>query len=118
MGINASVISGINALWTAGAERLKPVVYRRFSQGTYDAATGLVPQTATDFPLKVFLLDFELGQIDGSDVQAGDARCYIRASDLPIARQDDKVIEADGTVWNVKAVRGDKDFYHDLTLRR
>ncbi len=118
MGINASITAGVNALWVAGAERLKSVTYRRLEQGQYNPATGLTPQTAIDLPLKCFLLDFELGQIDGSDVQAGDARCYIRASDLPIARQDDKVIEADGTVWNVKAVRGDKDFYHDLTLRR
>jgi hypothetical protein len=118
MAIDAAIRSGVNALWTAGAERLKAVTYRNFSQGQLNPATGLVPQTVSDTTgLKVFFSNPK-GSAGSGDQYSNEVTCYIRASDLPVAKQDDKLIDHNGTTWNVAFVGGDPDFYHELTLRR
>lgn len=117
MAIDAAIRGGVNALWTAAAERLKTVTYRSFSRAAYNPATGLVPQTVSDTSLKVFF-DNPKGSAGAGDQYSNEVTCYIRASDLPVAKQDDKVIDHNSIVWNVAFVGGDPDFYHELTLRR
>lgn len=118
MAIDTQIRAGINALWTAGSERLKTVVYRSFSQGQLNPATGTVPQTVTEVSgLKVFFSGPK-GATGAGDQYSNEVTCYIRASDLPVAKQDDKIIDHNNVVWNVAFVGGDPDFYHELTLRR
>lgn len=117
MALNAQIRAGINALWVVGGERLKTVVYRSLSSGTYNPATGLVPQTVNDTSVSVFF-DNPKGATGAGDQYSGEVTCYIRASDLPVAKQDDRLIDHNNVTWNVAAVGGDPDFYHELTLRR
>lgn len=117
MALDAQIRAGINALWTAGAERTKLVTYRSIISGIYNPATGSVPQTVTETSVRVFFSDSK-GSAGAGDQYSNEVTCYIRASDLPIARQDDKVIDHNNVTWNVAFVGGDPDFYHEITLRR
>lgn len=117
MTLNAQIRAGINALWTAGGERLKAVTYRSLTSGTYNPTTGLVPQTVSDTSVNVFFSNPK-GTAGAGDQYSNEVTCYIRASDLPVAKQDDKLIDHNNVTWNVAFVGGDPDFYHELTLRR
>lgn len=117
MGINSSIQNAVNSLWSVGADRLKVAVYRSFSQGAYNPATGLVPQTVSDTSVSAFF-DNPKGSAGAGDQYSNEVTCYIRASDLPVAKQDDKLIDHNSIVWNVAFVGGNPDFYHELTLRR
>lgn len=116
--IDAAIRSGLDAAWTALAQRLKSVTYQRVTQGTYVPATGVVSQSVVTTTVRCFLVGFELEQIAGTDVLASDLRALIRVSDLPDADEGDRLTDHRGITWSVVAVRGDPDFYHDLVLRR
>jgi hypothetical protein len=59
------------------------LTYRRVASGTYNASTGAVTETATDYSLRGVLQDVNKREVNEL-VQAGDKRLLIAANDLSI----------------------------------
>jgi hypothetical protein len=59
------------------------VTYRQVSSGTYNATTGAITETATDYSIKGVLEDVNKSEVNEL-VQANDKRLIIAAADLSI----------------------------------
>jgi hypothetical protein len=59
------------------------LTYRQVSNGTYNAATGTMGETATDYALRGVLQDVN-GREVNELIQAGDKRLFIAATDLAV----------------------------------
>ena len=57
------------------------LTYRRVASGTYNASTGAVTETATDYALRGVLQDVNAREVNEL-IQAGDKRLFIAATDL------------------------------------
>jgi hypothetical protein len=125
MNIDQALGRGIERVWTIAASRMKTCVYHAMTTTPYDVATSTSNTTPTDTTVKVFIFDHDLGLLrDGSDIDLTDKRALIPAAHLPEiegrekCEPGDRITDHKGTNWNVVIVRGDPDFYFDLTIRR
>jgi hypothetical protein len=59
------------------------LTYRRVTSGAYNASTGAVTETATDYSLRGVLQDVNAREVNEL-VQAGDKRLFIAATDLAV----------------------------------
>lgn len=110
--------TGIDTAWNAMADLLVPVAYTAIKRGSYSPSTGVVSQTSTITQLKAALVDYSDTTRSGSDIEAGDRRALIRASDLPGQPQPGDTLAVAGVVWSVVSVNGDPRVFHDLQVRR
>mgnify|MGYP001170003947 FL=1 len=59
------------------------LTYRRVTSGTYNASTGAVTETATDYAMRGVLQDVTAREVNEL-IQAGDKRLFIAATDLAV----------------------------------
>jgi len=60
----------------------KAVTYRSVSEGTYSTATGgLTGGSNTDKTVKVYFYNYNLGEIDGTNIKLGDRRAVLHTLD-------------------------------------
>jgi hypothetical protein len=59
------------------------LTYRRVASGTYNASTGAVTETATDYAIRGVLQDVNAREVNDL-IQASDKRLFIAAVDLAI----------------------------------
>ena len=59
------------------------LTYRRVASGTYNAATGAMGETVTDYALRGVLQDVNAREVNEL-IQAGDKRLFIAATDLAV----------------------------------
>ena len=59
------------------------LTYRRVASGTYNASTGAMGETATDYSLRGVLQDVNAREVNEL-IQAGDKRLFIAATDLAV----------------------------------
>jgi hypothetical protein len=104
--------------WLSISDLLTPAEYIAISGSAYNVATGQVSQTSTITSVMVALVDYEIGTRTGSDIQSGDRRVMIRASDLPAAPAPGDLVAVDGQTWSVISCRGDARLFWDLQVRR
>jgi hypothetical protein len=104
--------------WMSIRDLLTAAEYISISGSAYDPATRQVSQTSTITSVMVALVDYDHGMRTGSDIQAGDRRVMIRASDLPNSPQPGDLVAVDNQTWAVVAVRGDARLFWDLQVRR
>jgi hypothetical protein len=114
---------GMASIWqvfgTQPGAVLKPVTYIRVTRSGY-APGGRVETVEAEHPIPlVALLDYDLAMNPRTDIAVSDKNAIIQAKDIPFKPQiDDRIRESDGTVWNVRAVSGFSEIYHDLQLRK
>lgn len=70
------------------------------------AATGPAydptPGADVDHPARFVIMDFDAKEIDGTRVLATDKKALLAPGSLAIApTTDDRLVEADGSVWNI-----------------
>lgn len=125
MNIDALLRNGIDTAWRIFEQRMKSCQYHAITPLPYDVETGTAGEVVTTTPVKAFIFDHDLSLAGGgSDIQAGDRRALLRASNLPEitdrekSQPGDRLTDHKGQVYNVVLTRGDPDFYFDLTLRR
>jgi hypothetical protein len=104
--------------WLMISDLLVQGEYIAISRSSYDPTTGTVSQTSTITRTMVALVDYERGTRQGSDVESGDRRALIRASDLPGTPSPGDLLAVDGVTWTVIQVSGDARLFHDLQVRR
>ena len=82
--------------------------YREVTASSYNTATGSVSNTTTDYAdIPMVLARYESAEIDGSKIQVDDQKAIIADLDLPVRpSRTDKIVLADGSVWNVENVGG------------
>jgi hypothetical protein len=59
------------------------LTYRQVTSGTYNASTGTMGETATDYALRGVLQDVNAREVNEL-IQAGDKRLFIAATDLAV----------------------------------
>ncbi len=72
--------------------------FTRVAQGAYDPATGESPETTTTYTSNTVWLNFSRAEIDGTNVQTGDAAPLIDNSTEP--KQGDTFIRK-GQTWRI-----------------
>ena len=124
MNIDLAIKTSLERTWTLLASRMKACEYHAVEAQPYDVNLGTAASIVTTTPVKAFIFDHDLSLIgDGADIQVSDKRALIPAAHLPeIAGREkcepgDRLVDHKGKSWNVLLVRGDPDFYFDLTLR-
>jgi hypothetical protein len=96
------------------------LTYRRVSGGTYNASTGAITETTTDYNLRGVLQDVKAREVNEL-IQAGDKRLYIAATDLAVTPNTaDRVIIAavSHQIINVQTIEQDnQSITYELVLR-
>lgn len=96
------------------------LTYRRVSSGTYNASTGAITETTTDYNLRGVLQDVKAREVNEL-IQAGDKRLYIAATDLAVTPSTaDRVIIAavSHQIINVQTIEQDnQSITYELVLR-
>lgn len=86
----------------------RDLTLRSKSTGTYDPSTGgLTGGSNTDYTVKIYLFDYRLDEIDGTEVVAGDRRAVILSTDtsgdaIPEPEVNDEIRGAGDTVSIVR----------------
>jgi hypothetical protein len=104
--------------WLAASDLLVRGEYIAITGSTYDPATGRVSQSSTITSVMIALVDYELSTRTGSDIQSGDRRAMIRASDLPSVPTPGDLLAIGDQTWTVVRTGGDPRLFHDLQIRR
>jgi hypothetical protein len=104
--------------WLAVADLLTPAEFIKITRSSFDPATGTVSQTSTITRILVGLVDYTDGTRPGSDVEAGDRRAIVRASDLPSVPAPGDLLAIGAETWTVVRTGGDPRLFHDLQIRR
>jgi hypothetical protein len=96
------------------------LTYRRVSGGAYNASTGAITETTTDYSLRGVLQDIKAREVNEL-IQAGDKRLYIAATDLAVTPNTaDRVIIAavSHQIINVQTIEQDnQSITYELVLR-
>ena len=96
------------------------LTYRRVSGGAYNASTGAITETVTDYSLRGVLQDVKAREVNEL-IQAGDKRLYIAATDLAVTPNTaDRVIIAavSHQIINVQTIEQDnQSITYELVLR-
>jgi hypothetical protein len=96
------------------------LTYRRVSGGAYNASTGAITETTTDYSLRGVLQDVKAREVNEL-IQAGDKRLYIAATDLAVTPNTaDRVIIAavSHQIINVQTIEQDnQSITYELVLR-
>jgi hypothetical protein len=96
------------------------LTYRRVSGGAYNASTGAITETVTDYNLRGVLQDVKAREVNEL-IQAGDKRLYIAATDLAVTPSTaDRVIIAavSHQIINVQTIEQDnQSITYELVLR-
>jgi uncharacterized membrane protein len=96
------------------------LTYRRVSGGAYNASTGAITETVTDYSLRGVLQDVKAREVNEL-IQAGDKRLFIAATDLAVAPSTaDRVIIAavSHQIINVQTIEQDNQpITYELVLR-
>ena len=123
MNVLQTLKDGLASIWqifgaVPGAV-LVPVTYVRVARAPY-VPGGRVVVTETEYSIpRIALIDYDLAANPRTDIAVSDKQAIIRASDLTFRPSlDDRIREADGTEWTVRAVSGFSEIYHDLQVRR
>jgi len=109
---------GLDKAWLGIADLLQEAEFIKITRSNFDPISGVVSQTSTITKVMVGIVDFDNVTRTGSDIQAGDMRALVRASDLPATPSPGDLLAADGQTWTVIAVRGDLRIVWDLQVRR
>ena len=96
------------------------LTYRRVTSGAYNASTGAVTETATDYAMRGVLQDVTAREVNEL-IQAGDKRLFIAATDLAVtpSTADRVVIGAvSHQIINVQTIEQDNQaITYELVLR-
>lgn len=96
------------------------LTYRRVSGGAYNASTGAITETTTDYSLRGVLQDVKAREVNEL-IQAGDKRLYIAATDLAVTPNTaDRVIIStiSHQIINVQTIEQDnQSITYELVLR-
>jgi hypothetical protein len=96
------------------------LTYRRVTSGTYNASTGAVTETATDYALRGVLQDVNAREVNEL-IQAGDKRLFIAATDLAVTPNTaDRVVigAVSHQIVNVQTIEQDNlPITYELVLR-
>ena len=96
------------------------LTYRRVSGGAYNASTGAITETTTDYSLRGVLQDVRAREVNEL-IQAGDKRLFIAASDLAVTPSTaDRVIIStiSHQIINVQTIEQDnQSITYELVLR-
>jgi uncharacterized membrane protein len=96
------------------------LTYRRVSGGAYNASTGAITETVTDYSLRGVLQDVKAREVNEL-IQAGDKRLFIAATDLAVTPSTaDRVIIAavSHQIINVQTIEQDNQpITYELVLR-
>ena len=97
------------------------LTYRRVASGTYNAATGAMGETVTDYALRGVLQDVNAREVNEL-IQAGDKRLFIAATDLAVTPSTaDRVIiisTVSHQIINVQTIEQDNQaITYELVLR-
>lgn len=96
------------------------LTYRRVSGGTYNASTGAIIETTTDYNLRGVLQDIKAREVNEL-IQAGDKRLFIAATDLAVTPSTaDRVIIStiSHQIINVQTIEQDnQSITYELVLR-
>jgi hypothetical protein len=96
------------------------LTYRRVSGGAYNASTGAITETTTDYNLRGVLQDVKAREVNEL-IQAGDKRLFIAATDLAVTPSTaDRVIIAavSHQIINVQTIEQDNQpITYELVLR-
>jgi uncharacterized membrane protein len=96
------------------------LTYRRVSGGAYNASTGAITETTTDYNLRGVLQDIKAREVNEL-IQAGDKRLFIAATDLAVTPSTaDRVIIStiSHQIINVQTIEQDnQSITYELVLR-
>jgi hypothetical protein len=96
------------------------LTYRKVTSGAYNAATGIMGETVTDYALRGVLQDVNAREVNEL-VQAGDKRLFIAATDLAITPSTaDRVVigTVSHQIINVQTIEQDNQpITYELVLR-
>jgi hypothetical protein len=96
------------------------LTYRQVASGTYNAATGAMGETVTDYALRGVLQDVNAREVNEL-IQAGDKRLFIAATDLALTPSTaDRVIisTVSHQIINVQTIEQDNQaITYELVLR-
>ena len=96
------------------------LTYRRVSGGAYNASTGAITETTTDYNLRGVLQDIKAREVNEL-TQAGDKRLFIAATDLAVTPSTaDRVIIStiSHQIINVQTIEQDnQSITYELVLR-
>jgi len=96
------------------------LTYRRVSGGAYNASTGAITETTTDYNLRGVLQDVKAREVNEL-IQAGDKRLFIAATDLAVTPGTaDRVIIStiSHQIINVQTIEQDnQSITYELVLR-
>jgi hypothetical protein len=96
------------------------LTYRRVTSGTYNASTGAVTESATDYAMRGVLQDVTAREVNEL-VQAGDKRLFIAATDLAVTPNTaDRVVIATVShqIISVQTIEQDSQpITYELVLR-
>jgi hypothetical protein len=104
--------------WISVSDLLTSAEYISITGSAYNPATGQVSQTSTITSVMVALVDYDISMRAGTDIQAGDRRVMIQASDLPSHPQPGDLVAVDGQTWSVVGIAGDKRLFWALQVRK
>ena len=127
--LQSHVASGVNLAFVVAAEVVRAGTFYKTESS---AGTGLLEVSALAAPVQAMVLKYHSGDIDGTVVQVGDEKLFIRASELsalPSPGVGDYVIEAlsglrrevmaarldpTGSFWTMQTRRRDDSDWGDL----
>jgi hypothetical protein len=96
------------------------LTYRRVTSGTYNATTGTVNETATDYVLRGVLQDVNAREVNEL-VQAGDKRLFIAAADLVVVPSTADRIVIGAVLHQIISIQiieqGNQSITYELVLR-
>jgi len=96
------------------------LTYRRVSGGAYNASTGAITETTTDYNLRGVLQDVKAREVNEL-IQAGDKRLFIAATDLAVTPSTaDRIIIStiSHQIINVQTIEQDnQSITYELVLR-
>lgn len=129
MNIDLLLTTNLAKAWRLFKDRLKRCQLRAIQAQPYDVATGTAGSTVTATAIDALMFDPDLSLMgEGTDIQVTDKRAILLTQHLPDVtgrkpvegrvQVGDRLIDHNGQDWAVILVRGETDFFFDLTIRR
>jgi hypothetical protein len=76
----------------------KPLTLVVKAEGAYDPDTGLLTSTTTDYTVQVYFYNYNLGDVDGVNVQRGDRRAVLPSLILSVTLFQNQTTETKSLV--------------------
>lgn len=102
MSLAGRLSAAIGTAFAAAGDLIQTATYQRRTTGTYDATTGTVASTITEYTCEVAEDRYSAIEIDGDQVKRGDLKLIVRPEEVGNIQPhtDDRIVYR-GKTWEI-----------------